>query len=158
MGNCSVTKKHSTKNNEMKINKLNKNAIIKLQKNFRLFLFKKNKKKIFEANLIKKIQTENSIINSKMNNNINLTIITSSIFKNLISKKIKELLSGLISFENLNNYTIKNFHDLLLDTNHISEKKVFSSFNNFRIKLDPVMITNCINGNKNKNKNKIKYI
>jgi hypothetical protein len=147
MGNCTTITKQK-KINEIKLNKLQKNKIIKLQSNIRLFLFKKNQKKIFQENLMKKIQKENSKINLKMNQNINILLISQAIFLNLIRKKLKKLLSGIISFENLDKYTLNNFHELLLDTNHISEKEVFNSFNNLRIKLDPLMIASYNIGNK----------
>ena len=137
MGNCSTLKKSpcikTNKENELK--DIYIDAITLVQKHFRLYLFRKNQKQIFQSDLIRSLQTPTTKFSS----------ISKINFKNIIRNKIKETLNGIISFENLGEYTLDNYHDLLLDVKNIDRKEVFSQFQNFRFKLEPLMITNLAN-------------
>ena len=134
MGNCTTLKKTPTNTTTISNNPedIYLNAITLVQKHFRLYLFHKSQK---QKNLIKQLQTPN----------LQFSSISKQNFKNIIHNKIRETLKGVISFDNLDGYTIDNYHDLLLDIKNINKNEVFSQFQNFRIKLEPLMITNLAN-------------
>ena len=136
--NCTTLRKNPTKTTKQQnaqIENIYLDAITLVQKHFRLYLFRKNQKQILQSNLIRKLQTPQMKFSS----------ICKNTFKNIIRNKIKEVLNGMISFDNLERYTFGNYHELLLDTTQISEKEVFSQFKSFRFKLEPLMITNLSN-------------
>lgn len=107
-------------------------AICFIQEYFREYLSIKRQKNILILNEIRSI-----------NQNKNFYQLKTSDFLECIREKIFEITKGIISYENLDSYNLRNFYSFLLDAEKIKKEEIFSQFSDkkFRFKLDPLMIT-----------------
>lgn len=65
-------------------------------------------------------------------------------FQSLINKNIRNILVEIIRLDSLQEYSINNFHDFMLDPNYkISE--IIGNFRSKRIKLEPLKIESTLN-------------
>jgi len=63
-------------------------------------------------------------------------------FKSLINKNLKNYIHEIINIEQLDKYSLENFHEVIMDQDHFEINNLISSFNTDKIKLDPIMIKN----------------